>query len=289
MADLTPDARAHNVDESVRATFGAGATDGRLWLAVSELTPLCVYARSRTTETALVQLPDSKAGPWLVVRKRWWWPRARDRVKGAFRTTIAARSPARREFDALTRLAALPGGPFAPLPLGAFEERSGGVLQSCGLLVTALPDTTDLSAWLARKAGSATLVNTVLADLAVRVAAMHDAGLVDKEMHPRNVLVDPVAKRTWKIDVAKQRASRGVARPVSPSAAIDDLACLDVGLSRLATAEERSAFLSAYVEARRPRLTLDAAQLSRKVAARRAHHDPKEAPRLPPAGDLATQ
>ena len=77
---------------------------------VHALEPVAVLARSRTTETAVVDLPDFGR----IVRKRRWWPDLRDRVRGALRTTVTARSPARREFDALDRLRGLSGGPFAP-------------------------------------------------------------------------------------------------------------------------------------------------------------------------------
>src|SRR5687768_498697 len=101
------------------------------WRAVAALEAASVFARSRTTETAAVVLGDAGR----IVRKRWTWPRASDRLKGALRTTFAATSPARREFSALARLAALPGGAFAPEPLGFLEHREHGVLRSCVLLM----------------------------------------------------------------------------------------------------------------------------------------------------------
>jgi hypothetical protein len=88
-------------------------------------------------------------------------------------------------------------------------------------------------------------------------------------MHPRNVLVDP-ADRTWKVDCAKQRASRGAA---PRAGAIDDLACLDVGLVRLCSEAERAAFFAAYGR--------DDARFLAAVARRRAHHDARESRRLP--------
>jgi hypothetical protein len=124
----------------------------------------------------------------------------------------------------------------------------------------------------------------VLADLARRVRGMHDAGLADCEMHPRNVVVQPSLHRTWKIDVAKQRGYRG---PAPRHAAIDDLACLDVGISRFATAAERRAFLAEYAANRTPANGTDAAtdsdvaRLDAEVATRRMAHDARESARLP--------
>src|SRR5262245_33957731 len=175
--------RAH-LDPAV--TGGLPGGDDGAWRSIVALPATRVFAKSRTTDTGVVVL----AGVGDVVRKRWTWPRRRDRLKGALRTTWAAQSPAQREHDALLRLRALPCGPFAPEPLGWLEERTGGVLQSCLLLTRAIAGATDLANWLV--ATPSTNARTrVLDDLARRVRAMHDAGLADFEMHPRNVLVTP--------------------------------------------------------------------------------------------------
>lgn len=240
--------------------------------AIDALEPTQILTRSRTTETAVVVLP----GIPRAIRKRWWWPRRRDRAKGVFRTTFAATSPARREYDALLRLRSLPGGPFAPAPIGYVETRTAGVLIACALLLDEVPGAIDLARWL-RDERDARLRRDVLLDLARRTRSMHDAGIVDREMHPRNVLVEPGAVRTWKIDVPKQRAGRG---PASRAGAVDDLACLDVGLFRLASPEERAAFIAEYVGASVGGDTLSA--FAAEIESRRAVQDLREAGRLPP-------
>jgi hypothetical protein len=218
----------------------AGALPGdaaAAWRQVLTLDATLVFAKSRSTDTAAVVLPRAGA----LVRKRWTWPRRRDRLKGALRTTWAAQSPAQREHAALLRLRALPGEPFAPEPLGWMEERSGGVLRACVLLTREIAGATDLANWLASKA-TRTARAGVLTDLARRVRAMHDAGLADYEMHPRNVLVTP-GGATLKVDCAKQRVRSGAATRTDRAR---DLAALDVGLVRLASADERAAFFRAY-------------------------------------------
>jgi hypothetical protein len=208
------------------------------WRVIAGAPTVAVFARSRTTETVVATLDG--LGP--VVRKRWTWPRRRDRAKGALRTTWAARSPARREFEALARLAALPGGPFAPAPLGFLEERGHGVLRACVLVETQIMGAVDLASWLvdSRPGGART---RLLAQLARRTREMHDAGLVDFEMHPRNVLVTPANDGVFKVDCAKQRVRAG---PASQRDRARDLAALDVGLTRLATDDERAAFFRTY-------------------------------------------
>jgi RIO-like serine/threonine protein kinase len=255
-------ARAH-LDPSVARALPADEAEA--WRTLATLAATQVFARSRTTETSAVFLP----GVGAVVRKRWTWPRRRDRLKGALRTTWAAHSPARREHEALLRLRALAGGPFAPEPLGWLEERSGGVLRSCVLLTRAVDGATDLASWLVATA-SKSARNRVLGDLARRVRAMHDAGLADFEMHPRNVLVTPGGE-TLKIDCAKQRRR---ARAASRTDRARDLAALDVGLVRLASPDERDAFFRAYAA--------DAALVAATERAR-TRIDARESRRLPGA------
>lgn len=244
----------------VRATPAATAA------AVDALVPVAVLTRSRTTETAVVDVP----GAGRIVRKRRWWPRAADRAKGAFRTTIAAASPARREHEALGRLRRLPPDPFAPAPLGWTESRRGGVLHACTLLLEEVEGAVDLGLFL-RDERDARRRARVLGDLALRTRAMHAAGIADGDHHPRNVLV--AGGRTWRVDCAKQRVHRG---PLAPSAIVSDLAALDVGLVRLATAAERVAFLAAATG-----VPPDPAFLARLDAAR-SGIDARECKRLPP-------
>jgi tRNA A-37 threonylcarbamoyl transferase component Bud32 len=242
-------------------------TPGEVAGRIASLAPVSVLARSRTTETAVVDLP----GLGRAVRKRWWWPRAADRAKGAFRTTVAARSPARREMEALLRLRRLPSGPCAPAPLAIVEERRAGVLQACALLLEEVAGATDLATFL-RDERDAARRAAVLFDLAARVREMHAAGLVDRDLHPRNVLVAGV--RTWKVDSPKQRAGREPARPADVLA---DLAALDVGLVRLASPAERAAFVAGALGAAPDRATLA------RLDAARARIDERESRRLPPA------
>jgi lipopolysaccharide kinase (Kdo/WaaP) family protein len=239
------------------------------WRAAASAPVVATLAKSRTTETAIVTLPDGRR----AVRKCWTWPLRRDRAKGALRTTIAARSPARREFDALVRLRALPAGPFAPEPLGWLETRRSAVLCGCMLLLQEVVGATDLARALAAAAPDTR--SGLLARLADRLREMHDCGLADREMHPRNVLVTSQGD-VLKVDCAKQRVRRTTA---SSADRVRDLADLDVGVVRLCSAAERRAFLARYLGPQTPARAL--ARLERQVASRRARIDARESRRLP--------
>ncbi|MCG3133542.1 MAG: hypothetical protein HMLKMBBP_00720 [Planctomycetes bacterium] len=241
--------------------------------AIDALPVVRELARSRTTSADLVALPDGRR----AVRKLWRWPRAADRAKGAFRTTVAARSPARREYEALLRLASIspPDGPFAPRPLAAAERRNAGVLHACALLLDEVADTVDLATFLVTERRPAARARA-LEDLARRTAAMHGAGLRDREFHARNVLVERRTGRTWKIDAPKQRAGRG---EVAAAGAADDLGQLDVGLALLASPAEREGLFGAYRAARGA-----AAPSAAQIEAARKRHHPKESRRLPGHG-----
>lgn len=255
--------RAHLVP-----SLGALADEGAdaAFRALADAAPVFVHAKSRTTDTSVIVLP----GASRVVRKMWRWPRRGDRVKGVLRTTFAATSPARREFEALVRLAALPGGPFAPAPLAWAERRAHGVLQECLILTAEIADATDFAVWLRDTRGAARRT-TVVRRLAERTREMHDAGLADCEMHPRNVIVGP-DDAVFKVDCAKQTRTR---RGASQAARARDLAALDVGLARLASPAERAAFFAAY----------GASQALVAAAEReRARIDARESKRLPARG-----
>src|SRR6187549_748650 len=104
-----------HLDSTVAGALPASADAA--WRSVAGLEVEELFAKSRTTETAAVRL----LGAGRIVRKRWTWPRRRDRIKGA----------------------------LAPQPLAHFERRRGGVLTECMLLLREIEGATDLAKWLA--------------------------------------------------------------------------------------------------------------------------------------------
>ena len=146
-----------------------------------------------------------------VLRSCQRYPR-RDLRDGAGGQQGRARggSPAAREFAALTRLRT-GTRPFAPEPLAVLEEREHGFLRSCHLLLREVPAARDLATWLG-DTDDGPRRRSVLSELATRTAEMHANGILDGDMHPRNVLVD-ADDRVWKVDCPRQRTA---ARAIAP-------------------------------------------------------------------------
>jgi tRNA A-37 threonylcarbamoyl transferase component Bud32 len=245
------------------------------WLADAwAADPLRELTRSRTTDTAVIDL----AGLGPAVRKRWRWPGVREQLKGVGRTTALARTPAEREFAALGRSYAA-HAPFHPRPLAAWIERGRSLATAAMLLLELVDDAVDLAMFL-RDEGDAGRRRAVLADLAAKLAAMHDAGVTDGDCHARNVLVQPAEARTWKVDCGRQRMGRA---PATGRRTVYDLACLDVAFERFASDEERARFLERYLAGRGA--APDHGDFSRRLAAFRERIAPEESRRLPPRRD----
>ncbi len=198
---------------------------GRPGLSVPALRDARIVARSRTTitESGLLDLPG---GAVPVHRKAYSYEGIGALLSGAFRTTFAAKSRARREAEALVRL-----GPLAPRPVVLVERRTAGFLREAVLVVLtveggrALPEVPP-SAALAAAVGRA-------------AGTMHAAGLGDLSLAPRNLVVSGEA--ILKVDSGRMRV---VPRGGAVQAA--DLADLLAGLEEGWGAEDLEALRAAY-------------------------------------------
>lgn len=137
----------------------------------------------RTGDVARVAAASAPGGV-AAIRKRFWYPTARDGWSGFLRTTFAARSRVAGEAAALARMAAL--GLQPPLVTAWGEARRHGFLVDSFLYLRELA-APSLDRWLA-DARDRELRDATLAALGRFVAALHRAGLVDGDLHLRNVL-----------------------------------------------------------------------------------------------------
>jgi tRNA A-37 threonylcarbamoyl transferase component Bud32 len=264
-----------NTGDKVQRVAGQGPRVGTWLAAVQASESLENLTLARTTDTAIVEVPLLGR----VVRKRWRWPGMKERLRGVGRTTALARTPAEREYLALQRRYGPDAVTFHPRPLAVLVERRGALAQAAMLLLTEIPESVDLAEFLRDEAAPARR-RAILADLATRMAAMHASGVTDGDCHPRNILIERAATRTWKVDCGRQRVGRP---PATGRRAEYDLACLDVGLARFASRSERVRALATYLSARSQRG--DLRSWATRVVALRGRIAPEESRRLPPPRD----
>ncbi|MHC4923679.1 MAG: lipopolysaccharide kinase InaA family protein [Planctomycetota bacterium] len=206
------------------------------WRLLMDLRHGLIVALSRTTRTehGYLELPS---GTLSVHRKIYDYETIGSRLKGAFRTTFAAPSRARRELDAIRRLRAL-GEPFlAPAPVVLAERRTAGLLEIAVVATATIEDGAPLDdlepdETLAEAVGRA-------------VARMHEASFARLDIAPRNFVASRAPDGQWavaKVDTGRLRetdASHERAR---------DLAGLLAGLEVAWTSRAREIVRESYEE-----------------------------------------
>jgi hypothetical protein len=227
---------------AVSASAGAPLPSARrcepaLFRALAE-TAATRFKFHRTGDVARVTA-DLAPGGVAAIRKRFWYPTARDRWSGFLRTTFAARSRVAGEARALARMAEL--GLQPPLVLAWGEARRAGFLVDSFLYLREL-DARPLDRWLA-DAHARDERDAALAALGRFVATLHRAGLVDGDLHLRNVLIAGDGTLA-KIDSPFQRA---VARPWRARAQEREAAALESEIAALAGDDGVSRFRQALV------------------------------------------
>ena len=198
-----------------------------------------VIKRHRTGDVTRIEAADAPFGVALY-RKRFWYPTARDRLRGALRTTWLARSRVEREAANLERLA---GWGMQPrLLLASGERRRRGVLHDSFLCTRAL-DASPLDRELRDASPERRLA--LLDALGRFVATLHAHGFVDRDLHLRNLLA------TADGAIVKIDSPFGsVVRWGREAAQRRELAALAAEIARLVPAEERDALTRAYAAAR---------------------------------------
>lgn len=183
---------------------------------------------------------EAQDGPFgcAAIRKRFWYPTARDRWRGALRTTWLARSRVEREAANLERIAAW--GLQPPLLLAFGERRRLGLLHDSFLFTRAL-DARPLDERLRGERDDAAR-RRWLGALGELVGGLHARGFVDRDLHLRNVLATAegtLAKIDSAFGAIVPRWRRGAARRRD----LDDLLA---DLAAVTTESERAAFLRVY-------------------------------------------
>ncbi|MCI0341782.1 MAG: lipopolysaccharide kinase InaA family protein, partial [Planctomycetales bacterium] len=142
-----------------------------------------VVSRSRTRSMVSLDV-----GGGTLYLKRYRYPTARHVLRGLLRGTLLGRSRVRREWENFARLRMLGWG--TPEPLLRAEVRRFGFLRGAALLTRGVEGAERLDAAMARLGAAGAPERRGLARaLAGAVRRLHDAGYVDGDLHPRNVLV----------------------------------------------------------------------------------------------------
>jgi hypothetical protein len=121
------------------------------------------------------------------------------------------RSKSRRELAVAGGL--VERGVSAVVPLAAGERRRGGRLVECSLLIPLLDDVADLRRCAADSGFSPTERRELASALGALVRRAHDAGLLQDDLAPNNVLVRRARPRElWLIDFERATLRRGLRR-----------------------------------------------------------------------------
>ncbi len=199
--------------------------------------PVAFIKRHRTGDVGRIEAPRSPFG-LATIRKRYWYPTARDRWRGLLRTTWLAPSRVEREAESLEQLASAGLQPRLFLAFG--ERRALGVLHD-SFLITRELDARPLDEVMRLERDAASRAAT-LRSLGTFVGRLHARGFVDRDLHLRNLLVGrdlAIAKvdSPFAAIVPRWRRAAGQRR---------DLADLVGGMAGSTTPDERDEFESAY-------------------------------------------
>ncbi len=198
----------------------------------------------RTRDTLRLELPspNHQAGVYYLKREsavRW---------KYVLRRMLTGRgvlTPARAEFEVLTRLAA--AGVSCPLPIVCLQ-RVGIRPRGC-LLLKALPENSSLSALLAgpMRDQDAPRRERIFSSIGHAVARLHDSGTHHGQLYANHILL-AANEDEWLVSFLGFRRST-LSDRLSLAKRVHDLAALMATLPRrLADSKDRHAFLDAYLE-----------------------------------------
>jgi hypothetical protein len=159
--------------------------------------------------------------------------------------TFLVASRAAREARALQALAAaLPWNAIRPMAWA--EERRAGFAPRSWLVTTELTDSVNLRRIESLEPAVRAIVRGVVLDvLPGRVAELHAAGLFARNLHAKNVLVQPASGAVGFIDLPHARRVERLSR----GQRVHDLACLVKGVRRGLPPDDVRALVSGYARA----------------------------------------
>jgi hypothetical protein len=245
-----------------------------------------VAAWSRTTETVFVACPGFSPGFYV---KRYYYPRWRNRLRGALRGTFFGLHRSQFEQRLLTRMRTL--GISAVRPVAFGSRRCLHWVEACFLITEGVSGARNLTEAAiedrrsARPAGAGRRAE-LARRLAQHVAELHAAGFRHGQLFWRNILLRESVAREPELFLLDARPawSRGWMR--RRDAWIDELAQLAASAIPFSTRSERLRFAFDYFQCRRLTATIKAhlRAIDARAAAWRRH----EAQRIHMTGLFST-
>lgn len=232
-----------------------------------------VAAWSRTTDTLYVPHPAGRPGFYL---KRYFYPRWKNRVRGALRGTFFGRHRGLAEFHALNGMRAMGIPTVRPVATGA--RRCGHFVTACFVITEEVPESVNLTSFArdvaaGRRALTPRQRRALIDRLAAEVAELHAVGREHGQLFWRNILVrhGPHGDPEFFFLDAQPRPLRRLSR--GGRWWLRELAALQVSAAPFVTRGEQVRFLRRYHGAARldPELKASARQIVATAEAWRRH------------------
>jgi tRNA A-37 threonylcarbamoyl transferase component Bud32 len=187
--------------------------------------------------------------------KRYFYPRWRNRMRGAFRGTLLGAHRGVAEARALCLLRSRGVAAVRPVAYGC--RRRFGFVTACFLITEEVPNAQNLTTFASHLGRGSSLPGLkrreLVTSLAEQVRDMHAAGLVHGQLFWRNIVVRLGALQTPEFFFLDAAPRRSLARCSFSEAVRRDLACVAVSAAPFTNSAERVRFLRAYQQADRHR------------------------------------
>ncbi len=232
-----------------------------------------VVAWSRTTDTLHVAAPDGAPGFFV---KRYYYPRWKNRFRGAFRGTLFGAHRALAEYNTLRAMQNAGIPTVRPVAVGC--RRVARLITGCFLITEEVPESTNLTTYAQRctEAGTAPSLDErgrALRTLARQVALLHCANMSHGQLFWRNILIRRGVGDEPEFFFLDAQPLRRLERIPGRQWWLRELAQLAVSAEPFTSPFERLRFAAAYFKAfgLRTLRREDLQTIERFVASYRAH------------------